>query len=74
MYKVITNFCDRESGHVYARGDVFPFGDFEPTEQRIKELAGHVNALGKPVIELVSDKAEAAEKSKKRGRPPKTTE
>lgn len=57
MYKVKHLFTDREDGHVYRPGDVFPSGKRKVSEDRIAELAGDRNALGKPLILRIETKA-----------------
>lgn len=50
MYKVLHPFTDKEDKHVYHVGDVFPVGKRKISEDRIAELTGSSNALGKPLI------------------------
>lgn len=56
-YIVVENFRDLEdrnaswpSGQRYTIGDAYPRNDFEVSEERLTELAGKTNALGRPVI------------------------
>lgn len=57
MYKVLHPFTDKEDKHVYHVGDVFPVGKRKVSEDRIAELAGDRNALGKPLILRIETKA-----------------
>ena len=70
-YKVIHPFFDLqdEKRHTYKVGDPFPYKG-EVSEERVAELTGNKNKLGKPVIELV----EEVETKPKRTRKKKTTE
>lgn len=59
MYKVVEMFYDLQDGnHAYHPGDTFPRDGLKVTEERISELAGDNNALGKPLIEKVELRAE----------------
>lgn len=54
MYKVIVPFADAgDDGHVYLTGDTYPRKGFEPTAERVIELASTANGRGFPVIEKV---------------------
>lgn len=59
MYKVKHLFTDKEDGHVYRPGDVFP--EEGRTDERLKELSGNGNALGKPLIYEVKAKKKEGE-------------
>jgi hypothetical protein len=59
MYKVVEMFYDLQDGnHAYHPGDTFPRDGLKVTEERISELAGDKNALGKPLIEKVELRVE----------------
>lgn len=70
-YKVIHPFFDLQDKerHTYKVGDPFPHKG-EVSEERVAELTGNKNKLGKPVIELV----EEVETKPKRTRKKKVTE
>ena len=70
-YKVIHPFFDLQDKerHTYAVGDSFPHKG-EVSEERVAELTGNKNKLGKPVIELVKE----VEAKPKRTRKKKATE
>ena len=70
-YKVINPFFDLQDKerHTYKVGDPFPYKG-EVSEERVAELTGNKNKLGKPVIELV----EEVETKPKRTRKKKVTE
>ena len=55
-YKVIHPFFDLQDKerHTYKVGDPFPHKG-EVSEERVAELTGNKNKLGKPVIELVEE-------------------
>lgn len=51
MWRVIADFSDlKDNGHVYHVGDSYP-AKGEPSPERLKELSGRGNKLGKPLIE-----------------------
>lgn len=62
-YEAIEDFRDLEdNGFVYLKGDAFPREDHEGvSEERIKELKGKTNKLGKPVIKEVKETKKAKE-------------
>lgn len=70
-YRVIHPFFDLQDKerHTYKVGDSFPYKG-EVSEERVAELTGNKNKLGKPVIELV----EEVETKPKRTRKKKATE
>ena len=70
-YKVIHPFFDLQDKerHTYKVGDPFPHKG-EVSEERVAELTGNKNKLGKPVIELVKE----VETKPKRTRKKKVTE
>ena len=54
MYKVIHHFTDLQDGnHKYTEGDNYPRQGYEPSEERIAELATDANRLKKPLIAAV---------------------
>lgn len=61
MYKVLHPFTDKENKHVYHVGDVFPVGKRKISDDRIAELTGSSNALGKPLIYEVKVKKKEGE-------------
>ena len=71
VYKVIHPFFDLQDKerHTYKVGDPFPHKG-EVSEERVAELTGNKNKLGKPVIELVKE----VETKPKRTRKKKVTE
>lgn len=52
MWRVLADFADlRDGGYVYRAGDNYPrSGEADP--ERVKELAGQNNKLGKPLLTL----------------------
>jgi len=55
-YKVITQFKDlQDKNRVYNVGDKFPATKRKVSEDRLDELSGDSNKLGKPVIEKEGD-------------------
>lgn len=75
MYKVIVDhFTDGENGHPfpgscgYKKGDTYPNGKYDVTDEHIKYLLGDRNAFGKPLIapggEEKTGDAKAAKTSK----------
>lgn len=61
-YKVIHPFRDSQDknktfpdGRVYAVGESFPATKRKVSEERINELTGNKNKIGKPVIKEVGD-------------------
>lgn len=58
MYKVVENFVDLQDGNrAYKTGDTYPREGFIPRDARIEELAGKGNALGRPIIKKVEERA-----------------
>lgn len=52
MYKAIVEFYDLADGdRKYSVGDEYPRAGFVVSDERLAELAGNKNKLGKPVIE-----------------------
>ena len=54
MYKALVYFKDlQDNRYAYNAGDVYPRKGLEVSEERIAELSGSNNRMGKPVIEFV---------------------
>lgn len=65
MYKVISRFADMlDSLHVYEVGDTYPRDGVQPTSERIEELKGEKNKIGKPLIEEVKNESKSVKKRK----------
>lgn len=57
MFVVIKPFRDlQDNNFMYKAGDVFPRDGMEVSDDRIKELSGNDNKLGKPLIEKQKQK------------------
>lgn len=55
MYKAIEYFTDlQDNEYEYKAGDTYPREGYEPSAERIKELASDKNKRGRAVIELVA--------------------
>lgn len=66
MYKVVHEFIDlQDEDFLYNVGDVYPRKGSEPTEERIAELSGDKNKIGKAVIEKVKKKTAPKKKEVK---------
>lgn len=62
MYKVVGRFADMlDSSYLYEVGDSYPRKGVTPTSQRIKELSGSKNRVGKPLIKYIEDPKPANE-------------
>ena len=59
MYKVLVDFTDVFTHHVYKKGDAFPAENQpEPTQERLLSLLSGVNKRGIPlIVETVTTKA-----------------
>ena len=67
MYKVIVTFRDKQDdGYTYRAGDTFPRDGMTVDAARIAELAGSGNRIGRPLIEVVQEKAPAKKPAAKR--------
>lgn len=56
MYVAIKRFVDLTDGdHTYNAGDVYPRDGFEPSKERIIELATSKNKLETPLITYIED-------------------
>ena len=62
MYRVLKTFRDLQDGratktgtvyHRYTAGDTYPREGYEPSPERIAELAGRGNRMGYPLIEKI---------------------
>lgn len=50
-YTVVHDFSDlHDNSRVYRKGDSFPRPGYEPTAERLEELASGANKLGLPLI------------------------
>lgn len=57
MYKVIYKFKDLQDNDViYKVGDKYPRKGHEPSDERIAELSGSDNLIGKPLIKKINAK------------------
>ena len=66
MFKVIFEFSDlQHKKHIYRVGDEYPHSGYSVSEERLNELLTCKNRLRTPLIELVEDKSEDAEKTEK---------
>ena len=73
-YKVLTTFADlQDNRFVYKAGDTFPRAGAKVSADRLKELSGPSNKLGKPLIEKVEPEAkeEPAAKAETEKKPTK---
>lgn len=60
MHKAIEYFTDlQDNEYEYKVGDTYPREGYEPSAERIKELASDKNKRGRAVIELVAASKEA---------------
>lgn len=56
MYRAVEQFADlQDNKYIYELGMIYPRKGYDPTDERIKELAGSENKVGKPVIEYFDD-------------------
>lgn len=56
MYVAIKRFVDlTDDDHIYNAGDVYPRDGFEPSRERIIELATSKNKLETPLITYIED-------------------
>lgn len=54
MHKVLVYFKDlQDNRYAYNAGDTYPRKGLEVSEERIAELSGSNNKMGKPLIEFV---------------------
>ena len=64
MYTVIHHFTDlQDNRYKYAHGDKYPREGYEPTAERIEELATDNNRLNKPLIAVTDETPEVVETS-----------
>lgn len=55
-YRVVKEFKDlKDNRHFYSVGDAFPRKGKRPSQERIDELLGSDNKLGRPVIEKITE-------------------
>lgn len=60
MYVAIKRFIDlTDDDHIYNAGDVYPRNGFEPSRERIVELATSKNKLETPLITHIEDEEKA---------------
>lgn len=64
MYRAIDVFFDlQDSNHKYLVGDTFPHEGLIVSKERISELTGVNNKLGRPLIEMVEEGKNEPEKA-----------
>lgn len=62
MYKVVYGFADLQDGnYIYSVGDSFPRDGGIPTPERVTELKGSNNKIGRPLIEEIEVNVEPVE-------------
>ena len=60
MYKVLEYFTDlKDNSYEYNVGDTYPRAGYEPSAERIEELASTKNVRHRPLIEPINDEAES---------------
>lgn len=60
--KVVYKFADLLDGnHIYEVGDNYPRDGYKPTKERVEELKGSDNKIGKPLIVAEADEVIEAE-------------
>lgn len=65
MFRVIKPFRDlKDDNHRYIPGDEYPRSGLEVSESRLKELSTKNNLVGYPVIEIINEEPETAEKGR----------
>lgn len=62
MFEVIREFKDIEDGHIYKKGDIFPFDKREVEDIRLQELSSKNNRLK---TKLIVEKMKETRKNKK---------
>ncbi|WP_022796580.1 hypothetical protein [Bavariicoccus seileri] len=55
-YKVLVDFTDKETKHIYYKNDKYPFKG-RAKKARIEELLSDENLRNKPLIEVVEDES-----------------
>ena len=66
MYKVVYKFADlKDNNHVYEIGDKYPRKGYEADSERIEELSGTQNKIGKVLIEKVKKQTKPKAKKNK---------
>lgn len=72
IYTALISFIDtKDNNRLYRAGDIFPCNGITVPAERIKELSGNSNKLGKPVIAEIPEEVPTTEiipAEKKRGR------
>ncbi len=64
MFNVVYQFADLEDGnHIYYVGDKYPRDGYEPTKDRISELSGENNKIGRPLIKQAKKPVATKKKS-----------
>lgn len=67
MYKVIYKFADLlDNNTIYNVGDEYPRKGYEATKERIAELSGNDNKIGKVLIKKVVTKKPAKKSAQKK--------
>lgn len=65
-YRVICTFADlQDSDYVYRVGDNYPRGNTKVAKERIEELLGSRNKIGKPLIEIFERNSASCEHEEK---------
>ena len=66
MYRAVEQFADlQDDKYIYEIGMIYPRKGFNPSDERIKELASSENKVGKPVIEFFADPAPVKQEESK---------
>lgn len=66
MYRAVEQFADlQDDKYIYEIGMIYPRKGLNPSDERIKELAGSENKVGKPVIEFFADPAPVKQEESK---------
>lgn len=70
MYKVVYGFADlQDDNHIYSVGDGYPRTGYVPTPERVLELEGANNKIGRQLISKIEssdDKTEPIEEKPKK--------
>ena len=66
MYRAVEQFADlQDDKYIYEIGMIYPRKGLNPSDERIKELAGSENKVGKPGIEFFADPAPVKQEESK---------
>ena len=66
MYRAVEQFADlQDDKYIYEIGMIYPRKGLNPSDERIKELAGSENKVGKPVIEFFAAPAPVKQEESK---------